>query len=68
MCNFVINIATILRNKLPAMPTLFDTSTNIFKYFNVNKVGTQTNFNLSHVLEEFVYKELFKLNAQKIQV
>ena len=47
------------------MPKLFDTSTNIFKYFYANKVSTHTNFNLSHVSEEFVYKELCKLNPQK---
>ena len=29
MCNFFLNIATILKNKLPPMPQLFDISTNI---------------------------------------
>ena len=62
---FFINIATILKNKLPAMPKLFDTSTNIFKEFYANKLSTHANFNLSHVTEEFVFKELCKLNPQK---
>ena len=65
MCNFFINVATILKNKLPAMPKLFDTSTNIFKEFYANKLSSHTNFNLSHVSEEFVFKELCKLNPQK---
>ena len=57
MCNFFINIATILKNKLPAMPQLFDISTHIFKDFYKNKVNRQTNFKLSFVSEEFVYNE-----------
>ena len=65
MCDFFINIATILRNKLPAMPNLYNTATNIFKDFYINKVNAQTNFNLSHVTENFVFKELCKLNPQK---
>ena len=59
MCDFFINIATILRNKLPAMPNLYNTATNIFKDFYINKVNAQTNFNLSHVTENFVFKELW---------
>ena len=65
MCDFFINIATILKNKLPAMPKLFDTSTDIFKDFYKDKVSRQSNFHLTHVSEEYVYKELCKLNTQK---
>ena len=65
MCNFFINIATILKNKLPAMPNLFDISTHIFKDFYTHKVTRQTNLTLSRVTEEYVYKELCKLNSQK---
>merc|ERR1711989_194276 len=64
-CNFFINIATILKNKLPTMPQLFDISTNIFKDFYNNKVNRQSNFKLSLVSEEYVYKELCKLKTQK---
>ena len=65
MCNFFINIATILKDKLPPMPNLFDTSTKIFKDFYKNKVNILNQFNLSHISEEFVFKELCQLNAQK---
>ena len=65
MCNFFINIATTLKNKLPPMPNLFDTSTKIFKDFYKNKVNILNQFNLSHISEEFVFKELCQLNAQK---
>jgi len=65
MCDFFINIATILRNKLPAMPNLYNTAANIFKDFYINKLKAQTNFNPSHVTENFVFKELCKLNPQK---
>ena len=67
MCDFFINIATILRNKLPAMPNLYNTTTNIFKDFYINKVNAQTNFNLSHVKENFDFKEL-QNSPKKIQV
>ena len=47
------------------MPKLFDTSTDIFKDFYKDKVSRQSNFHLTHVSEEYVYKELCKLNTQK---
>lgn len=65
MCNFFLNIATILKNKLPPMPQLFDISTNIYKDYYKNKVNIQANFKLSLVSEEDVYKELCKLKTQK---
>ena len=65
MCNFFLNIATILKNKLPPMPQLFDISTNIYRNYYENKVNRQSNFKLSLVPEEYVYKELCKLKTQK---
>ena len=65
MCIFFINIATVLKNKLPAMPKLFDISTHIFKDFYKHKLSRLTNLKLSFVLEEFVYNELCKLKTKK---
>ena len=47
------------------MPNIFNVSSQIFKNFYANKGITPKSFNISEVSEEFVYKELCKLDPRK---
>ena len=63
--SFFTNIASELVQKLPRCLNMFDTNSGIFKSFYSEKLQENTSFLLSPVSEDFVYKELLKLNSSK---
>ena len=65
MCDFFTNVALNLQRKFTFFPNLYNTATQIFKYFYINKGVTPKRFKISRVTENFIYKELCKLNPLK---
>ena len=59
---FFTNVASVLVSKLPAASNIFSVENNIFKSFYNQK---NAEFVLKKVSEDFVYKELLKLNPSK---
>ena len=62
---FFTNIASTLVSKLPSCPNIFDTKSKIFKLFYSQKLKKDVSFVLTPVSEDFVFKELVKLNSTK---
>jgi hypothetical protein len=60
---FFTNIASNLVQKLPAAKNLYSVASDTIKNFYRNI--SQKEFRLHHVSEEFVYKELCRLNVNK---
>ena len=65
MNNFYLTIASTLQNQIINVQNIFDTSTNIFKDYYRNKGIMPKSFTISEVSEDFVYKELCKLDPNK---
>ena len=65
MNNFYLTIASTLQSQINNMHNIFDTSSQIFKNFYINKGIIPKSFNISQVSEDFVYRELCKLNPNK---
>ena len=65
ICNFFINIATTLRNKLPRIPKIFDVESFKFKEFYAKKGIMPKSFKPSRVSEDYILKKLCKLNPNK---
>ena len=65
MCEFFTNIAKNLQNKITDLPKIFCTTSQIFKDFYTAKGITPKSRKFFHVTEDFVYKELRKLNPCK---
>jgi hypothetical protein len=61
--NFITNIASNLVQKLSAAKNLNSVASDTIKNFYRNK--SQKEFHLHQVSEEFVYKELYRLNINK---
>ena len=64
--NFFTTIAAKLVEKLPSGTGLYRAASNIVKTFYTSRRNSAMKFNLRHVTEEFVYKELCSLNISKI--
>ena len=62
---FFTTIAAKLVEKLPSAKGLYSATSNIVKYFYDQRRKSDTSFNLKHVTEDFVYKELCSLNISK---
>jgi len=62
---FFTTVASSLVDKLPSAKNIFTTGNDIFKSYYCKKKSENTIFRIKHVSEEFVYKELCKLNASK---
>ena len=58
---FFTSIASTLVSKLPSCPNIFDTNSNIFKLFYSQNLKKDVSFVLTPVSEDFVFKELVKL-------
>ena len=65
MCNFFTNVAKTLQNKFTNLPNLYDTSSQIFKEYYSKKGVIPKSRKFFHVTEDFVFKELCKLNPCK---
>ena len=65
MNDFYLTIASTLQNQIINVQKMFDTSTNIFKDYYRNKGIMPKSFTISEVSEDFVYKELCKLDPNK---
>ena len=65
MCNFFTNVAKTLQNKFNNLPNVYGTSSQIFKDYYTRKGVIPKSRNFFHVTEDFVYKELCKLNPCK---
>ena len=65
MCNFFMNVAKTLQDKITDLPKIFDTNSQRFKDYYTGKGIIPESRKFSHVTEDFVYKELRKLNPGK---
>ena len=65
MCNFFTNVAKTLQNKITDLPKIFDTTSQRFKEYYTGKGIVPKTRKFTHVTEDFVYKELCKLNPCK---
>ena len=63
--NFFTTFASKLVDKLPSSFNLFHTESLTFKQFYVRKHVQSDEFMLTPVNDNFIYKELCKLNASK---
>jgi hypothetical protein len=63
--NFCTTIAAKLVEKFPSGTGLYRAACNIAKTFYASRRNSDMKFNLKHVTEEFVYKELCSLNISK---
>ena len=62
---FFTSIASTLVSKLPSCPNIFDTNSNILKLFYSQNLKKDVSFILTPVSEDFVFRELVKLNSSK---
>ena len=62
---FFTNVASALVSKLPTASNVFSLESNVFKNFYKQKESQERDFVLKKVSEDFVYKELLKLNPSK---
>ena len=63
--DFFTNAASALVSKLPTASYVFSLESNVFKNFYKQKESQERDFVLKKVSEDFVYKELLKLNPSK---
>ena len=65
MNNFYLTIASTLQNQITNVQKFVDTSSVIFKDYYRNKGIIPKSFSISQISEDFVHKELCKLNPNK---
>ena len=63
--DFFTNVASALVSKLPTASNVFNIESTVFKSFYKQKESQDRDFVLKKVSEDFVYKELLKLNPSK---
>jgi hypothetical protein len=63
--HFFTNIADVLVNNLPSIPTLFGVDSTNFQNYYKSKGVNPSNFKLRTVTDEYVMKELLSLNKGK---
>ena len=65
MNGFSLTIASTLQSQINNVRKIYDTSSQIFKDFYASRGIVPKSFNISRVSEDFVHKELNKLNINK---
>ena len=65
MNGFYLTIASTLQSQIKNVHKIYDTSSQIFKNFYASRGIVPKSFNISRVSEDFVHKELTKLNINK---
>ena len=65
MNGFYLTIASTLQSQIKNVHKIYDTSSQIFKNFYASRGIVSKSFNISRVSEDFVHKELTKLNINK---
>lgn len=62
---FFTTVASSLVDKLPPAPRIFDVNSRLFKQFYSKVTNNNLQLELTHVNEDFIYKELCSLNSFK---
>ena len=65
MGDYFLTVAEKLKNKIPNLPKVFDVLSQSFKNYYVEKGVVPKSQKIFQVTEEYVYKELCKLNVSK---
>ena len=65
MGEYFLTVAEKLKSKIPNLPKVFDTGSQKFKDYYLSKGIVPKSKKIFQVSEEFVYKELCKLNVTK---